>query len=73
MSRKRDCWDNAVAERFCSTLKNELIWDRRFESQSQVESAIFDYIEVFYNRQRLHQSLNYHTPENYERKLTTNP
>ena len=59
MSRKGDCWDNAVAESFFSTLKNELIWGRRFESLSQARSAIFDYIEVFYNRQRLHQSLCY--------------
>ena len=73
MSRKGNCWDNAVAESFFSTLKNELIRGRRFESPSQAKSAIFDYIEVFYNRQRLHQSLNYQTPESYERKLATNP
>jgi len=73
MSRKGNCWDNAVAESFFRTLKNELIWGRRFESLSQAKSAIFDYIEVFYNRQRLHQSLGYQTPENYERKLAINP
>ena len=73
MSRKGNCWDNAVAESFFSTLKNEPIWGRRFESPSQAKSAVFDYIEVFYNRQRLHQSLNYQTPENYERKLAINP
>ena len=73
MSRKGNCWDNAVAESFFRTLKNELIWGRRFESLSHAKSAIFDYIEVFYNRQRLHQSLGYQTPENYERKLAINP
>lgn len=66
MSRKGDCWDNAVAESFFSTLKNELIWGRRFPSAQQARSAIFDYIEVFYNRQRRHQTLGYHSPVQFE-------
>jgi len=63
MSRKGDCWDNAVAESFFSTLKNELLYGQRFVSQEQARSEIFKFIEIFYNRQRLHQSLNYITPE----------
>jgi len=67
MSRKRDCWDNAVAESFFSNLKNELIRDQHFNSREEARSAIFDYIEVFYNRQRLHQTLGYKSPEQFER------
>jgi len=67
MSRKRDCWDNAVAESFFSNLKNELIHGRHFNSREEARSAIFDYVEVFYNRQRLHQTLGYKTPEQFER------
>lgn len=66
MSRKRDCWDNAVAESFFSNLKNELICWRNFKTREEAKAAIFDYIEVFYNRQRLHQTLNYQTPEQFE-------
>lgn len=67
MSRKRDCWDNAVAESFFANLKNELIYWHTFRTREQARAAIFDYIEVFYNRQRLHQTLNYQTPEKFER------
>lgn len=67
MSRKRDCWDNAVAESFFGNLKNELIYWRNFTDRDEAKAAIFDYIEVFYNRQRLHQTLNYSSPEDYER------
>ena len=66
MSRKRDCWDNAVAESFFSNIKNELTYWSIFTDPDEARSAIFDYIEVFYNRQRLHQTLNYVTPEEYE-------
>jgi putative transposase len=66
MSRKADCYDNAVAESFFSTLKNELACGRVFESRDRARSEIFDYIEIFYNRQRIHQSLNYLTPEMME-------
>jgi putative transposase len=66
MSRKGNCHDNAVAESFFSHLKNELIYHRDFADQDEARSAIFDYIEVFYNRQRIHQTLGYKTPVEYE-------
>jgi putative transposase len=66
MSRQRDCWDNAVAESFFATLKNELVWDSDFQSRDQARREIFEYIEVFYNRQRIHQTLNYRSPVAYE-------
>ena len=66
MSRKRDCWDNAVAESFFSNLKNELIHETTFKNREQARMAIFDYIEIFYNRQRLHQTLNYSSPNEFE-------
>ena len=67
MSRKRDCWDNAVAESFFANLKNELIYWYHFKTREEAKSAIFNYIEIFYNRQRLHQTLNYQSPEQFER------
>lgn len=63
MSRKGDCYDNAVAESFFSTLKNELVHDQKFECQDHARSEIFKYIEVFYNRQRIHQSIGWVAPE----------
>ena len=68
MSRKGDCWDNAVAESFFSNLKNELTYWVTFNSREQARSAIFDYIEIFYNRKRLHQTLDYESPDSYEQK-----
>ena len=62
MSRKGDCWDNAVAESFFATLKFELIDRHVFASRQAARAAIFEYIEVFYNRQRIHQTLGYRTP-----------
>lgn len=67
MSRKGNCHDNAVAESFFANLKNELIYHQDFKTRSEARTAIFDYIELFYNRKRLHQTLNYQTPEGYER------
>lgn len=67
MSRKGNCYDNAVAESFFSTLKNELVFHRDFKTRDEARSAIFEFIEVFYNRQRHHQSLNYQIPLEYER------
>lgn len=58
--------DNAVAESFFSTLKNELVHHRDFVSRGEARSAIFEFIEVFYNRQRIHQALGYRTPEQVE-------
>ena len=69
MSRKGDCYDNAVAESFFSTLKNELLYGERFISREQAKLEIFKFMEIFYNRQRLHQSLNYVTPEMAESEV----
>ncbi|MEM5767378.1 MAG: IS3 family transposase [Bacillota bacterium] len=69
MSRKANCWDNAPAESFFSLLKKELMEDTPvFSSQSSAKFKIFDYIEVYYNRKRIHSSLEYHSPENYEKQ-----
>lgn len=66
MSRKADCWDNAVAESFFGTLKVELIYRERFETIEQAKDAVFEYIEIWYNRKRLHSSLGYKTPVEME-------
>jgi putative transposase len=66
MSRKACCWDNAVAESFFGTLKQELIYHCKFKTREEAKLAIFDYIEVFYNRIRLHSTLKYQTPESVE-------
>ena len=66
MSRKGNCYDNATMESFWSTLKLELIYRRQFEGAHQLSGALFDYIEIFYNRQRLHSALDYRTPEEVE-------
>lgn len=68
MSRKGNCWDNAVAESFFHTLKTELIQDYIFSTKEEAKSAIFEYIEVFYNRKRLHSSNDYMAPEKFEKK-----
>ena len=66
MSRKGNCLDNAVAESFFSNLKNELVHHVLFEDRDEARSAIFDYLEVFYNRQRIHQSLGFKSPASFE-------
>ncbi len=66
MSRKGNCLDNAVAESFFSNLKNELVHHVRYDDRDQARSAIFEYLELFYNRQRLHQSLGFVSPANFE-------
>jgi putative transposase len=68
MSRKGDCFDNACAESFISTLKNELVHHLQFKTREEARTAIFEYIEVFYNRQRLHQTLGYQSPAEFERR-----
>ena len=70
VSRRGDCYDNAVAESFFSTLKNELLVGQTFGSRDEARYEIFDYIEVFYNRKRLHQSLGYKTPEMIDEAVT---
>ena len=67
MSKKGDCWDNAVAESFFHTLKIELVHHCDFETREEARSAIFEYIEVFYNRQRLHSSNGYEAPLVFEK------
>ena len=67
MSRKGECHDNAVAESFFHTLKNELVFESRFRTRSEAKQAIFKYIELFYNRKRRHSYLNYKAPFEYER------
>ena len=66
MSRRGNCYDNAVVESFFATLKKEGVRGRVYQSRYQAKSALFDYIEVFYNRQRLHSSLGYHSPIEFE-------
>jgi transposase InsO family protein len=66
MSRKANCWDNAVVESFFSTLKNELVYRRRFTSHDDARIAMFEYIERFYNRTRRHSTLGYLSPMQYE-------
>jgi putative transposase len=66
MSRKGDCWDNAPSEAFFATLKTELCGDRAFETRNEAQAEIFEYLEVFYNRQRLHSTLGYLTPVEFE-------
>jgi putative transposase len=66
LSRPRQCWDNAVAESFFASLKIELVHRRSWATRAQARRAIVDYIEVFYNRRRLHSSLGYLTPTEYE-------
>jgi putative transposase len=68
MSRKGNCYDNAFIESFFRTLKVELIYNRKFKTRQEARKTIFEFIEVWYNRQRLHSSLDYMTPEAYELK-----
>jgi len=66
LSRPRQCWDNAVAESFFASLKEELIHRQGWATRAQARTAIVDYIEVFFNRRRLHSSLGYLCPAEYE-------
>lgn len=69
MSRKGNCWDNACVESFFHSLKVEAIHDEPLMTREQMRQAVFEYIEVDYNRQRRHSALGYLSPENYEKKL----
>ncbi|OOV17274.1 transposase [Flavobacterium sp. LM4] len=69
MSRKGDCWDNAVAESFFKSLKTELVYGSKLISREQMELEIFEYIEIWYNKKRRHSALNYKTIEEFN-KLT---
>lgn len=68
MSRTGNCWDNAVAESFFATLKNELVHRRKWRTRNELRAAVFEYVEVFYNRRRLHSSLEYKTPAEVEQE-----
>jgi putative transposase len=67
MSRRGNCWDNAVAESFFATLKGELVYDRTWSTRLELRAEVFEYIEVFYNRHRLHSAVGYKTPAEVER------
>ena len=69
MSRKGDCWDNAVAESFFGVMKTELVYHERYNGHQDTLRSIFEYIEIFYNRKRRHSTLGYLTPVNYEKQL----
>ena len=62
MSRRGDCWDNAAMESFFKTLKIERVYRTRYETRAQAKLDIVDWIEGFYNRQRIHSSIGYKTP-----------
>ena len=66
MSRKGNCWDNAVAESFFGIIKAELIYQHKFRTREEAKDAIFEYIEVFYNRIRMHSTNDYISPLKYE-------
>ena len=70
MSRKGDCWDNAPMESFFHTLKTELVMHRDYHSREDARTDLFEYIEVFYNRQRRHSTIQYATPLAFEAETT---
>ena len=72
MSRKGNCWDNSVAESFFHTLKTELIHHMTFATRGEAKQAVFEYIEVFYNRTRMHSANDYMSPEEYECAMKIN-
>jgi transposase InsO family protein len=69
MSRKGDCWDNAVMESFYHSLKTECVVFEDYRTRVQARSSLFDYIELFYNRQRRHSTLAYQSPDTYEKMM----
>ena len=69
MSGRGECWDNAVMESLWSTLKTECVHHEQYATRAQARASIFEYIEVFYNRKRLHSSLGYVSPEMLEASL----
>ena len=68
LSRRGNCWDNACVESFFGTLKRELIHHRQYQSREDARQEIFEYLEVFYNRQRRHSTLGYQSPAEFEAK-----
>ena len=69
MSRRANCYDNAAKESFFHTLKTELVHHMDFETREEARASLFEYIEVFYNRQRLHSSIGYRSPADFEEEL----
>jgi transposase InsO family protein len=67
MSGRGSCYDNAVTESFFGTLKRELVYPEGFRTRDEARLKIFDYIEAFYNRERLHSSLDYQSPVDFEK------
>jgi transposase InsO family protein len=65
MSRKGDCWDNAASESFFATLKKELVYRQKYKTRKQARQSVFEYVEIFYNRERKHSSLGYLSPDEF--------
>ncbi len=72
MSRKGNCWDNAVAESFFHTLKTELVFHETYETRAEANQSIFEYIEVYYNRERMHSTNDNYSPVEYENMMLQN-
>lgn len=70
MSRKGNCWDNAPMESFFDTLKSEHVYHEKFITRQKAKNSIFEWIEVFYNRERIHSSLGYQSPACFEKQFT---
>ena len=70
MSRKGNCWDNAIAENFFGIIKKEFIYHTTFATRNQAKLGIFDYIEGWYNTQRIHSKLGYLSPNEFEKSQT---
>jgi len=73
MSRIGNCYDNAVAESFFSTLKRELVHHEKYKTREEASQSLFEFIEVFYNRQRRHSTLDYRSPAEFEESLISSP
>ena len=71
MSRKGDCWDNAVAESFFHLLKTEVTYHCRWLNDQAAYRSLFEYIEIFYNRERSHSTLDYVSPDQFEQHIST--
>ena len=69
MGSKGDAYDNAAAESFFATLETELLWQNKFKTRTEARVAIFDFIEAFYNRERLHSSIGQLSPIEFERRF----
>ena len=69
MSRKADCWDNAVAESFFGTLKQELVFRLKLQSSAATRTAIFEYMEGDYNSKRRHSTLEFRSPIDFEGRI----